>query len=217
VRDTGTVDRLSVAVLVDGTYETGADGAREYVARGDAELEQIRALVQSAVGYDADRGDTVEVVNMPFVSAEEAMFPDDTGTLMGMSRDDWFRIAEIAVLGIVAVLVILLVVRPLLMRVLDGTQEAAAGDAFDGFLPDGTMQRTALAGPQSGMGALTPADLHGGESGDDEENDDLDAMIDINQVSGRVRASSLKKVGDIVEKHPEEAGSIIRNWLYQET
>lgn len=217
VRDTGRVDRLSVAVLVDGTYETGPDGTREYVAREDQELQQLEALVRSAIGYNADRGDSVEVVNMRFVSAEEAMFPDETGTLLGMSRDDWFRVAEIVVLGIVAILVILLVVRPLLMRVLEGTQEAAAGDAFDGFLPDGTMQRTALAGPQSGMGALTPADLRGGDSAEDEEGDDLDAMIDINQVSGRVRASSLKKVGDIVEKHPEEAVSIIRNWLYQET
>lgn len=42
-------------------------------------------------------------------------------------------------------------------------------------------------------------------------------MIDISQVEGRVRASSLKKVGEIVEKHPEEAVSIIRNWMYQET
>jgi hypothetical protein len=46
---------------------------------------------------------------------------------------------------------------------------------------------------------------------------ELDAMIDISQVEGRVRASSLKKVGEIVEKHPEEAVSIIRNWMYQET
>ncbi|MDA0342258.1 MAG: hypothetical protein O3B74_11750, partial [Proteobacteria bacterium] len=44
----------------------------------------------------------------------------------------------------------------------------------------------------------------------------LDQMIDINQVEGRVRASSLKKIGEIVDKHPEEAVAIIRNWMYQE-
>ena len=41
-------------------------------------------------------------------------------------------------------------------------------------------------------------------------------MIDINQVEGRVRASSLKKIGEIVENHPEEAIAIIRNWMYQD-
>ena len=44
----------------------------------------------------------------------------------------------------------------------------------------------------------------------------LDQMIDINQVEGRVRASSLKQIGEIVDKHPEEAIAIVRNWMYQE-
>ena len=41
-------------------------------------------------------------------------------------------------------------------------------------------------------------------------------MIDIGKVEGRVRASSVKKIGEIVDKHPEEAVAIIRNWLYAE-
>ena len=45
----------------------------------------------------------------------------------------------------------------------------------------------------------------------------LDQMIDINQVEGRVRASSLKQIGEIVDKHPEEAIAIVRNWMYQGT
>jgi flagellar M-ring protein FliF len=44
----------------------------------------------------------------------------------------------------------------------------------------------------------------------------LDTMIDISRVEGRVRASSLRKIGEIVDKHPDEAVSIIRNWMYQE-
>ena len=42
-------------------------------------------------------------------------------------------------------------------------------------------------------------------------------MIDISRVDGRVKASSLRKVGEIVDKHPEEAVSILRNWMYQES
>jgi flagellar M-ring protein FliF len=44
-----------------------------------------------------------------------------------------------------------------------------------------------------------------------------ESLIDIGQVEGRVRTSSVRKVGEIIEKHPEEAVSIIRNWMYQET
>jgi flagellar M-ring protein FliF len=49
-----------------------------------------------------------------------------------------------------------------------------------------------------------------------EEEEDLDELIDIDKVEGRVKASSLRKIGGIVDKHPEEALSIIRTWLYQE-
>jgi len=41
-------------------------------------------------------------------------------------------------------------------------------------------------------------------------------MIDLDRVEGRVKASSVRKVGEIVDKHPEEALSIIRSWLYVE-
>jgi flagellar M-ring protein FliF len=42
-------------------------------------------------------------------------------------------------------------------------------------------------------------------------------MIDIGSIEGRVKASSIKKVGEIVDKHPDEAVAIVRNWMYQET
>lgn len=48
-------------------------------------------------------------------------------------------------------------------------------------------------------------------------DDKLDELIDIDKVEGRVKASSIKKIGEIVEKHPEEALSIIRTWMYQES
>jgi flagellar M-ring protein FliF len=46
--------------------------------------------------------------------------------------------------------------------------------------------------------------------------EEIDQMIDLNKVEGRVRASSVRKIGEIVDKHPDEAVTIIRNWLYQE-
>ncbi len=71
ISDQGTVKRLSVAVLVDGATTAGADGKKTYKPRSADELKQLTALVRSAVGYDEKRGDTVEVVNMPFAGAEE--------------------------------------------------------------------------------------------------------------------------------------------------
>ncbi|MGQ9370967.1 flagellar basal-body MS-ring/collar protein FliF [Azospirillum sp. A39] len=209
VRETGQVRRLSVAVLVDGSYVPATDGgAAAFQPRTEQEMENIRALVRSAVGLDAVRGDTLEVINMRFSTPEDE-FPKAEELFMGLTKDDIFRIAEMVVLGIVAVLVILLVIRPLITRAFERA-EGEDEDEMDKLLTDQSGMPAALAGP---TGALAQ-DLALEAAQADEE---LEQMIDINRVEGRVRASSLRKVGEIVEKHPEEAVSILRNWLYQES
>ena len=222
VRDSGHVRRLSVAVLIDGTYEEVADGDPVYQPRSDEELEQIDALVRSAIGFDAARGDTIEIINMQFVSPDEPLGVEDAGLLLGLDRHDVLRIAELLVMAVVAMLVIVLVVRPLLNRIMEHLGDGGGGgDTFDALLPDNSSLPRALAGPEGEAlpgaaelemiesGAALPA-----TTGDDGERP---SGINIDRVDGRVRESSVKKIGEIVEKHPEESISIIRNWMYQES
>ncbi|CAO3357486.1 flagellar basal-body MS-ring/collar protein FliF [Azospirillum melinis] len=208
VREAGQVRRLSVAVLVDGTYQISKDAPPAYQPRSEQEIESIKALVRSAVGLDAVRGDSLEVINMRFWSPEDDIQKPEE-LFMGMTKDDLFRIAEMVVLGIVAVLIILLVIRPLISRAFEKA-EMQEEDEMDRLLTDQAGMPAALAAP---TGALAQ-DLALEAAQADEE---LEQMIDINRVEGRVRASSLRKVGEIVDKHPEEAVSILRNWLYQES
>lgn len=205
-RETGQVRRLSVAVLVDGNYVPGENGQQTYQPRSAEELQQMERIVQSAIGFDAARGDTVEVVNMRFAVPEGLTSAADE-TIFGLPRQDIFRIAETVVLAIVAILVILLVIRPLVARALDRTPQLE--EEPDLLADQGGVPQ--LAGPGGGALARELA-MEAAQA-----NEELEQMIDINRVDGRVRASSLRKVGEIVEKHPEEAVSIIRNWLYQES
>ena len=208
VREVGQVRKLSVAVLVDGVYTPDSKGGPAvYSPRSKEELDQINALVRSAVGYDGVRGDTLEVVNMRF-AVPEGEFTGAADMLLGMPKEDIFRIAEMLILGIVAILVILLVVRPLITRAFE--RPAESEEDMEKLLAEQAQLPAQLAAP---AGALAQ-DLALEAAQADEE---LEQMIDINRVEGRVRASSLRKVGEIVEKHPEEAVSILRNWLYQET
>ncbi|MCK6418078.1 MAG: flagellar M-ring protein FliF [Alphaproteobacteria bacterium] len=69
-REVGEIKRLSVAVLVDGTYKVDDTGNRIYEPRKQEELDRITALVRSAVGFDEQRGDKVDVVNMQFADAD---------------------------------------------------------------------------------------------------------------------------------------------------
>lgn len=198
VNEGGDLERLSIAVLVDGTYTTNAEGERVYAPRGEEEMDKIATLVRSAVGYDANRGDQVEVINMRFASLDDFM-PEDAWTFLGFTKDEIMKMAEGLGIAIVAVLVILLVVRPLVTRAF----ESAAPDEAQLLSADAAAGVPQLAGP----GAMpVPVD----------EEMEADELIDIDKVEGRVRASSLRKIGEIVDKHPEEALSIIRNWLYQE-
>ena len=215
VRETGVVRRLSVAVLVDGTYTIAADGTRTYQPRSPEELKQLTALVRSAVGYDEKRGDSVELANMRFAGSDETM-PTVPETVLGFERADIVKMGEMLVIAVVAVLFILLVVRPLLMRVLENSAAAAAAAEGANLLTGTVAGRGAPAlPPPAGLnpalaaaagGALVPGE--GGEEGGAK-------MIDIGQVEGRVAASSIRKVGEIVEKHPEEAVAIVRAWMYQ--
>jgi flagellar M-ring protein FliF len=204
VRETGVVKRLSVAVLVDGLYN-GAGKDRAYEARKQEEMDQIATLVRSAIGFEEKRGDQVDVVNMKFAESE-AEGEKALDLIFGFEQAQIMRMAEILVLSVVAILVILLVVRPLVTRAFESAP-MAAGEAGRKLLGEPGMS-PALSGPGMPPAPGVPME---------EEVESLDELIDIDKVEGRVKASSIKKIGEIIEKHPEEALSIIRNWMYQET
>ena len=195
VRESGLVKRISVAVLIDGELIEQEDGEVVYRERTEQEMDNLAKLVSSAIGYNAERGDTVEVINMRFVE-KEVDLEEPLDLFFGLQKQDIVRIAEVIVLLILAVLAILLVVRPLLTRAFEALP-AAAAEAEQRLLAEA---------------AGVPA-IQGPEGGGEE---DYEELIDIDRVEGRVKSSSVKRVGEIVEKHPEEALSIIRNWMYQE-
>ena len=214
-REAGAIKRISVAVVVNGTYITDKDGNRTYQPRSDQEIEALTALVRSAIGYDAERGDTVEVVNLEFaeLNTDSDAFSAPPGVILGLSKTDIFKIAEMVVFGIVAILVLLLVVRPLLTKAMtigmESSPALAHAGAGEGAValtgPDGTPALAGPGGEGGEMGQLTGPDEEGSES-----------MIDVAQIEGRVKASSMKKIADLVDKHPEEAVNIMRNWLYDD-
>ncbi|MEE3105720.1 MAG: flagellar M-ring protein FliF C-terminal domain-containing protein, partial [Pseudomonadota bacterium] len=204
VKETGEVKRLSVAVLVDGVYQTGDDGAETYQPRSPEQLEQIETLVKSAIGYDPNRGDTVEIVNMRFAKIDPIEV-DDGSLFMGLNKQDLMPLIEIIVLGLVGGLIILLVVRPVLNRLFE-VVPAGGGD----------LDAAELAAATELAQLTGPSDDEAEELEEEKPNSLLDQMIDINSVEGQLRASSLKQIGEIVDNHPEEATAIIRGWMYQD-
>ncbi len=192
VREAGVIKHLSVAVLVDGIRVENKSGELTYKERPAEQMELLATLVKGAIGYNADRGDVVEVINMEFTPLD---IPDREAVLfLGLVKDDILRLAEILVMLVVALLVILLVVRPLISRAFEATQTAQEA-ANERLLEQATVA-PALAGP-------------GGF--DDEMYEEL---IDIDHIEGKVKSSALKRIGEIIEKHPDAALSIVRGWIH---
>lgn len=114
----GNVRRLSAAVVVNHRSTTDAKGKTTTVALTDKEIEQITALVQQGIGYSAERGDIVKVVNAPF-RTEALTQPDE----VPLWKQPWLldlvkTAAAPLALALVALLVISKLIRPAMTAVL---------------------------------------------------------------------------------------------------
>ena len=212
----GEVKKLAVAVVVDGTLTPSKDGksAPAYAARSPEDMQKIEDLVRAAVGIDANRGDVIKVTNIRFSHGDI----DATGgtggkaSMFNFDKNDIMRALEVAVLFVVALLTLFLVARPLLKYITTApTNYLVAGP--DGQLPAGM----ALAGVGTSSALNGPADAHypqiGGGGLVPSVTDT--SGIDIARIEGQVKASSVKKVSEFVDRHPEESVSILRSWLHE--
>ncbi len=204
VREVGEVKKLSVAVLVDGNYITSEEGLKEYQALPEEDLDAITELVRSAIGYDAVRGDTLEVRNKQFVSLDDIAAPEDD-TILGFEKSDLLDTAQIVFVVIALILVVLLVLQPMIGRLL-ATEDVNLDDGeIDPDLLAARPMNPALEGPSQ---EFQPAQVS-----DDED----ESMINMQSVEGKVKASSVKKVEDIVDAYPTETVSVLRSWMTQES
>jgi flagellar M-ring protein FliF len=208
----GRLSRVSVAVLVDGTYAKGGNGEAVYTPREKDELDRIAALVRSAIGFDQRRGDQVEIVNLRFAELPQMLAPTPKGWLEfgDLTKDDILRGIEMLVMGFLGLIVLFFVIRPLVRRII--TPDTPPGQ----LLPDGTI--TGLPGGLSGAAITAAAGPNVSIVGTDQNvaiSNHTSAMIDIAKVQGQVHAESVKKVGELADRNPHETVAIIRQWLHE--
>lgn len=203
VQEPGRIKRLAVAVAVDGVTAAGADGKPgAYTPRAPEEMARIDALVKAAVGFDPNRGDMVQVQNVRFARETDAVGgAEASNPLTGFDKNDLMRALELVILAIVAALLIFFVARPMLKA-------------------QGKTQLTIVPGGAAGGAGLLPAPTAVGAYGETGDPlalpaPDVDATMDIARIEGAVKASSVKKVSEFVEKHPEQSVNILRNWLHE--
>jgi flagellar M-ring protein FliF len=196
VTEAGRVNRLSVAVLVDGSYAKNDKGEMVYQERSKEQLDRIAALVRSSIGFDQKRGDQLEVVNLKFAEAPAVPPVAEPAGLLGMlqfTKDDVMYVIELGVMMLLSLVVLFMVIRPLVKRILASEEIASlTGDSVPA-LSDGTQGQNLVPGPNATA-----------------------QMIDVAQVQGQVHAQSVHRVGELAERNPNETASIVRQWLSEQ-
>ncbi|MCB2014193.1 MAG: flagellar basal-body MS-ring/collar protein FliF [Sphingobium sp.] len=201
MRGPGTIQRLTVAVMVDpGEKQLPAD-----------QIQKMTRLVENAVGFDAERGDNVVVEPMRFAAAAD----EEDGSfdiLAYVPTKKIFPLVELLIVAAVGLFV---------MRIVRGSGAAAGGAAGETML-QGRRAADALAPPAdpdaNGDTAL-PA-LEGDPDAPGTPNianpshmAQLDQEIALAQVEGGIKASSLKRIGETITNNPAESASVIRQWM----
>lgn len=224
VIEAGRLNRISAAVLVDGRYTKNDKGEMVYEPRPKEEIDRIAALVRTAIGFDAKRGDQVEVVNLRFADTTPVSAGgEDAGWMkyLQFTKDDIMGLAEKGVMALLGLIVVIMVVRPLVRRVI--APDAAEKARLAGLA--GVAGAIAAPGVEIGPDGKplpTITDTSGTNiaivSGEEQVaiSNRTSAMIDVAKVQGQVHAQSVQKVGELAEKNPHEAVAIIRSWLHED-
>ncbi|UKJ78011.1 flagellar basal-body MS-ring/collar protein FliF [Azospirillum brasilense] len=220
VIEPGDIRRVSVAVLVNGTWATAQDGTRSYEARSPEELQRITELVRSAMGFSEARGDRVTVDNLEFVNlAPELGAREPMAEIVDTLSRNVMTLIQWVILLVLCGLLIVLGLRPLIRRVFPAPEPVAAETAAPALAAGAAMPQ--LTGPAMGSDpAMQAAQLT--DAGDPATaalpgiEETMDQLIELRTVEGRVRASSIRRLGDIVDQYPDEAIDILRSWLYEE-
>jgi flagellar M-ring protein FliF len=178
-RRAGEVKRLTVSVLVDGTY-AGPDAKSGYAPRTPAEIERLTRLVENAIGYDELRGDSVVVESVRFAEASS----------QGGGTKGLLPLARTALLGLIGIAALFVLAR-----------------AVD--------WRSLLRAPKPQRAEVSPsAEVATAELTRLRDRQGIDQEIDRAQVEGQLRASALRKVGEIIEAQPAESAAVVRQWMY---
>ena len=150
------------------------------------DLEQIASLVRTAIGFDQKRGDQVEVINLRFAETPATPITEPSGWLadLQLTKDDIMRAIEMVVMGLLGLVVLLMVVRPLVRKMLAPDTPPVAA------LPPGNVQLTDVLAAVETIKA---------------EPSETARKIDIAQIQGQVHAQSVQKVGETRRQESERS------------
>ncbi|MCL7466471.1 flagellar basal-body MS-ring/collar protein FliF [Phaeovulum sp. NW3] len=207
----GAVKRITVAVLVDGIQTADANGNATWEPRPDAEMEALRELVASAVGFDESRGDVITLRSMPFEPIADLGSEATTAGIFSGIDLDVMSIIQLAVLAAVALVLGLFVMRPILMQT-PQVRTAPVPPGLPG--PDSPGEPTALSG-EIADGALPPGPMtvvSDYDIGDMPMSLAMDGGFGVDDAP----ADPVSRLKRLIEERQSETVEILRSWMEEQ-
>lgn len=210
VRGPGAVKRITVAVLVNGSPVEQPDGSVEMQARDEAEIASLTELVESAVGFNPDRGDVITIKSMG-LQAVEPMGTSVERSFLDSIALDIMSIIQMAVLAVVALILGLFVVRPLLAAgQSNGQADGASLPAPEAQQLTSDVSESESAIGNDGDAAEAPGLLSAASdlSGEPQELIDLPMMPMMGMAD-----DPAARLRNMIEERQSETVEILRGWL----
>jgi flagellar M-ring protein FliF len=196
------ISKLSVAVLLDGVSATDAKGKVTWAPRSPDQITAITALVKSAVGFDAARGDVVQVETIPFVEDQAISAVKPLGILQRvLGGSTGLFLIKLLVVSLATLIGLMAFAKPVMMRIADAGGGLPAGDSMRTLSLE-RAKAIAASNAAGGQAALTD----GTEYSDGPSYPDP-ALIAANSPAGQIAA--------LVRNNPKESIATIRSWLSQ--
>ncbi len=202
VADTGNLQRVSVAVLVNGKMETRVnekgEKVTEYVPRTPEELEKIASLVKTAVGYSEERGDVVEVQNMPF---DQQTFRSDQEYFDKMMKRELLEKIFTYVLIVIGLAMVFFIVKTLLKSSFAQLAlPAIPGRPTANQLGGGNAASASLGEPEVEI----PEDIY------------MKKLSPEARAQLKAKGKMTSEVIEFAKESPEDATKLLKAWLAQE-
>ncbi len=194
-KSVGKLQRLSVAVVIDHKKEVQADGSLARVEHSPEEIERFNGLIKEAIGYEATRGDTVNVISAQFAIPQA---PEPLPEIPIYMQPWTWDIAKQVLGGLFVIFLVFGVLKPAMKKMVD---------------KEITLHQTALAGSAGmvqldGPGSSASDNLNNNTAIGSNENLQLGPPTDYDK--------SIDAVKQVITENPKVAATVVKNWVEDE-
>jgi len=201
----GTIQRLSVAVVIDSKIKLKDDGTIEKVAYTEDEIKRFETLIKEAVGFDQNRGDSVSVVNTDFITVEQEVI--EVPMWQSLLGESWIVDLAKQILGAIGLLIVYLIFGRPFLRSLNPNKIEIAHQQAAAMTAGGGMSEPGYAG-------ATTAQMNA--DGSYQMAEDPNSAVASIRRSNATHDQKVDMAKTLVVEDPARVANVMKHWVSED-